>query len=154
MRQGKVRSIGVSNFTVSHLQEILDVAQIRPSANQVEAHPYLPQHDLLRYCEENGVRLIAFSPLGSAKNPSLLADNVINKVAVKLKMTPAQVLLSWAITRGAPVISKTSNLHHLGENLNLRMLDAESMREINSIPIRFRFINPVEFWKRDCFNND
>lgn len=139
---------------MTHLQQVLDIARIRPAANQVETHPYLPQHDLLRYCEENGVRMIAYSSLGSGKAPSLLDDKVIQSVAARLHMTPAQVLLSWAVTRGTPVIPKTSNPDRLEENLTLRLLDAESMREINAISTRYRFINPVDLWKRDCFSDE
>lgn len=154
VRIGKVRSIGVSNFTISHLKQVLEIATIRPVVNQVEMHPFLPQHNLLKYCEENGIRIVAYSPLGSGKTPTPLEHPAILKVAGEQNMTPAQVLLSWALTRGTPVIPKTAKPERLEENFNLKLLDAGSMRMINAIETRFRAINPVEYWKHDCFDED
>jgi diketogulonate reductase-like aldo/keto reductase len=152
--QGKVRSIGVSNFTINHLVELLKVAKVKPSVNQVELHPFLPQHDLLTFCEKHGILVGAYSSLGSGKQPAALEHPTVLKIANDTKMTPAQVLLSWAITRGTPVIPKTSHPERLEENFDLRTLDPESMTAINAIPTRFRVINPVEYWKLDCFDGD
>lgn len=150
---GKVRMIGVSNFTTRHLNEILQVARIPPVVNQVELHPLLPQTKLFQFCQTNGIQVVAYSSLGSGKSPSLLLEPKVVEVASELGMSPAQVLLSWAITRGIAVIPKTGNPERLVENFSLKLLDAESMRKLNDISKGglHRFINPVEFWKHDCF---
>ena len=154
VRQGKVRAIGVSNFSRNRLKEILDMASIRPVANQIEHHPYLPQELLATFCEQNGIRLVAYSSLGSGKSPSLLRDPTIGELATQLGMTPAQVLLSWSYSRGIPVIPRTSNPGRLEENFTLKSLAAEHIQKIGDIPTRFRYINPVDFWKRNCFDED
>lgn len=151
---GKVRAIGVSNFTVKHLKELMLCAQIKPAVNQVEMHPYLPQPALLSYCETHGIRVVAYSPLGSGKQPSLLEDSVVKDVAKKLGISPAQVLLSWGVTRGTAVIPKTSNPNRLQENFNIRFLEADSMFALDQVGHHFRYVDPVQFWKRDCFDED
>ena len=75
---GKVRSIGVSNFTIKHLEKLLTYAKIVPAVNQVELHPQLPQNDLLKYCESKGIHLTAYSPLGSAGEATVLTDPKVN----------------------------------------------------------------------------
>ena len=75
-------------------------------------------------------------------------------MATQLGMTPAQVLLSWAYSREIPVIPRTSNPSRLEENFNLRSLAAKDIGKIGDIPTRFRYINPVDFWKRDCFDEE
>ncbi|PJF18838.1 hypothetical protein PSACC_01335 [Paramicrosporidium saccamoebae] len=154
LAQGKVRSIGVSNFTATHLAELLKAAKVKPAVNQVELHPFLPQHDLLTFCEKNEIRVVAYSPLGSGKQPSSMEHPAVVKIAKEMKMTPAQVLLSWAITRGTPIIPKTSQPERLEENFDIKPLDGESMTAINAITTRFRVVNPVEFWKVDCFDGE
>ena len=149
-----MRAIGVSNFTVKHLQELLEIATIKPTVNQVELHPYLPQTALVKFCTDHDIVAEAYSPLGSGGQPSLLHDPTIVQLAKQLEMTPAQLLLSWGISRGTPVVFKTANPYRLTENFNLGRLDAEAMREINNIGHTFRFCNPVDLWKRDCFNGD
>lgn len=153
VRLDKVRSIGVSNFTISHLQELLKVAKVKPVVNQVELHPYLPQPALLKFCEEHEIKVVAYSPLGSGGNPSLLNDPAILKVSQELDLTPAQVLLSWALTRGTIVIPKTANLGRLEENLALvSNLPNDAMKMIDLVSTRYRFCNPIFWWKRDCFD--
>lgn len=156
MRRGKVKAIGVSNFTIKHLKEVLDEAVIFPSVNQVELHPYLPQPELVKFCQDNGIEVVAYSPLGSGKHPSLLEDPTIVRISKEIGLTPAQVLISWAYSRGTGVIFKTSNPKRVKENFHTVFLDAEIMRQINDIKERthIRFCDPVNWWKRDCFDND
>lgn len=153
VEQGKVRAIGVSNFTIGHLEQLKKSAMIKPAVNQVEMHPFLPQPGLLQYCQEHGIQVTAYSPLGSGKEPSPLLHPTIQAIAKEERLTPAQVLISWGLSRGTAVIPKTSNLERLGENMKAGLLDAESMRRINEIKEHFRYVNPVDFWKRDCFED-
>lgn len=147
-----VRSIGVSNFTAYHLKELLLHAKIKPAVNQIEMHPFLPQPQLLEFCTQEGIAVVAYSPLGSGGQPSLLQDPVIQKTASKEGLTPAQLLLSWGITRGTPVIPKTAVESRLKENTLVKRLEERTMVELGSLESAFRYCNPVDWWKRDCFN--
>ena len=102
VRSGKTRAIGVSNFNVDQLEEILSFAEIIPSCCQVESHPYFPQTKLVEFCKENGIAFVAYSPLGSQPSAltkvsrKVLDDKTIVEVARKLGREPAQVVLAWA----------------------------------------------------------
>lgn len=120
------RNIGVSNFTIAKLERLASAARIPPAVNQVESHPYLQQVDLLRYCNDNGVVLTAFAPLGSgdrparvraAGDPVLLNDPVITDIAARHGITPAQVMVAWAVQRGTSLIPKSTNPARLAQNI-------------------------------------
>jgi alcohol dehydrogenase (NADP+) len=124
--KGLVRSIGISNFSVKRLKELLAFARIPPAANQVEMHPYLPQDRLLAFCKGEGIRLTAYSPLGSPANhgdkatgthPPLIEHPTITAVADRHGKTPAQMLLKWAMQRGVVPIPKSVAPSRLDENL-------------------------------------
>jgi len=139
---GKVKLIGVSNFNILKLKRVLEVAKIRPAVNQVELHPYLPQQDLLQFCTQEGIHLMAHQPLGgkpvSAVNPNKnrpgpLSDPEIAEVGLTYNKSPAQVLLSWAVQRGTSVIPKTAREERLVENMELFRLSDEDMARISHI---------------------
>lgn len=104
VRSGKTRAIGVSNFTILQLDKLLSFADIKPACNQVEAHPWFPQNDLLEFCKKKGVVFAAYSPLGSQPGAlhtvkaRLLDDEDVLAVAKKKSVEPAQVLIAWAST--------------------------------------------------------
>ncbi|XP_074270748.1 NADPH-dependent aldo-keto reductase, chloroplastic-like [Silene latifolia] len=120
---GKVRAIGISNFSTNKLQDLLDVARVLPAVNQVESHPMWQQTKLHEFCKSKGIHLSAYSPLGSqfaeATKTWLLADPVINLVAEKLRKSPAQVALRWGIQMGHSLLPKTSSEARLFQNLDL-----------------------------------
>ncbi|KAI9022069.1 NADP-dependent oxidoreductase domain-containing protein [Hyaloraphidium curvatum] len=153
---GLVRHVGVSNFTVPQLQELLGVARIKPAANQVERHPYLPQPDLLRFCRENGIHVTAYSPLGVGMSavPCLLADPVVAVVAKKHGCTPAQVLINWNVDSGCSVIPKTSSAKRVKENFARIALDERDMADIAAITTRKRYNDPFSWWKVKLFDDD
>lgn len=91
---GKTKAIGVSNFSVKYLEELLEHAKVVPAANQVENHPQLPQQDLKDYCDSKGIILQAYSPLGSTGSP-LFQDAGVKRVAEKRGVTPGCVLISY-----------------------------------------------------------
>lgn len=91
---GKARAVGVSNYSVRYLEELLKVAKIVPAVNQIENHPALPQNDIYKLCKANGIRLMAYSPLGSTGGP-LFEEEKVKTVAKKHGVEPAAVLLSW-----------------------------------------------------------
>ena len=98
---GSPRAIGLSDITLEKVQEIVAIARIKQAVVQVESHPYLPEWELLSFCQEHGIVLLAFAPLGHASTPNVLEDPVITAIAARLNMTPAQVALSWSATTGA-----------------------------------------------------
>lgn len=124
--QGLCRHIGVSNFSIARLEALLEQARIRPVMNQIELHPYLQQREMRAFGATHGVHLTAFSPLGSlgrssaltpADEPVLLRDPVIVAIAERCGLTPAQVVLCWAVQRGTAVIPKSVHPARLAENL-------------------------------------
>ncbi|XP_074270845.1 aldo-keto reductase family 4 member C8-like [Silene latifolia] len=121
---GKVRAIGVSNFSTKKLQDLLDVARVSPSVNQVECHPMWQQENLHKFCDSKGIHLSGYSPLGSQapgskKDGGLLEDPVLSLVAEKLGKSPAQVALRWGIQMSHSVLPKTSSEARLKQNLDL-----------------------------------
>jgi alcohol dehydrogenase (NADP+) len=123
---GLARHIGVSNFSATKLETLIENADRTPEMNQVELHPYLQQSDLLEYAREHGVHVTAYSPLGSKDRPDgmkaddeplLLEDPTIADIAERRDATPAQVLLSWALHRGTVTIPKSTTPQHIRENL-------------------------------------
>lgn len=91
---GKVKAIGVANFSVPFLQKLLAETSIVPAANQIENHPYLPQQEIVDFCKEKGIHVTAYSPLGSTGSPLFSEEGVV-KVGTKHKVGPGAVLLSY-----------------------------------------------------------
>ncbi|KNA25033.1 hypothetical protein SOVF_010000 isoform A [Spinacia oleracea] len=120
---GRVRAIGVSNFSVKKLEDLLKVARVPPAVNQVECHPMWQQAKLHEFCRSNNIHLSGYSPLGSqsseANKTRLLADPILNMVAEELGKSAAQVTLRWGIQMGHSVLPKTSNETRLKENLDV-----------------------------------
>ncbi len=156
MEQGLCRHIGVSNFSIAKLQSLLDEARVKPELNQIELHPYLQQTDMLQFCREAGVHLTAYSPLGSKDRPEglkvkdepiLLEEPTIVAIAKQYDITPAQVLISWAIHRGTAVIPKSVNPERIKENLAAAdvPLTEEDMGAIASLDMHRRYLDG-SFW--------
>ncbi|MBU8809729.1 aldo/keto reductase [Mycolicibacterium goodii] len=114
--QGRIRSIGVSNFEPEHLNTLIDATGIVPAVNQIELHPLLPQHQLRQVHAELGIATEAWSPLGQG---SLLADPVITGIAEQHGKTPAQVLIRWHIQLGNIVIPKSVNPERIASNFDV-----------------------------------
>lgn len=113
LKQGKCRSIGVSNFTIDHLEAHLKRTDIVPAVNQVEFHPFLHQKKLMEYCRNKGIQLEAYAPLTRGER---LDDPVILEVAQKYAKTPAQVLIRWSLQHGIVVIPKSVKPERIREN--------------------------------------
>jgi diketogulonate reductase-like aldo/keto reductase len=138
LETGKVKAIGVSNFTITNLRKLLAKAKVVPAVNQVELHPYLPQDELLAFCREKNIHVTAYSPLGSTGAP-LMQDPVIVRVAEKHQCTPAQVLINWAAYRGTSVIPKSVTPSRIESNFKAVALDKEDMEAISKITKRERY---------------
>ncbi len=139
---GRCKSIGLSDITLDKLQEIVAAARIKPAVVQVESHPYLPQCDLLKYCNQHGIVLLAFAALGHGMEPRLLDDPVIVGIAKRLAKTPAQVVLAWAVQRGTALLTTSVTPSRIRENFELSAIPEDAMREIRGITTSVRF-NPV-----------
>ena len=131
-RQGRARTIGVSNFDKGHLKELLELEEIAPMINQVEFHPYLQQPELFQYCRKHGIQHQGWSPLmvgniGDVKK--------IVQIAEVHDKTPAQVAIRWALQNGSVTIPKSSKRHRIEENSDVFdfELNAEEMRIINEL---------------------
>jgi alcohol dehydrogenase (NADP+) len=110
--------------------------------DQVETHPYLPETELLEFYKERGVVLLAFAPLGHGIKPGLLDDRVISAIAARVRKTPAQVLLAWAVQRGTALLTTPRTAARARENFDISALPEEAFNEINRIETRHR-LNPV-----------
>jgi diketogulonate reductase-like aldo/keto reductase len=119
-KKGKTRSIGVSNFTIAHLSELLSGSEIVPAVNQVEFHPYLYQQDLLAFCRAKGIVVEAYSPLthGERLKDSKLVAIAKKYSSPKAKST-AQILIRWALQHGLVVLPKSSNRRRIFENADV-----------------------------------
>jgi diketogulonate reductase-like aldo/keto reductase len=142
---GRCRSIGLSDITLEKLREIVAVARIRPAMVQVEAHPYLPEWELLDFCREHGIVLQAFAALGHAMEPSVLNDPVITAIAQRVHKTPAQVALAWAVQRGTAFLTTSTKPRRIDESFDLSALPEDAMREIRErITTRVRLNSVVD----------
>lgn len=151
-QEGLAKHIGVSNFSIKKLEDLIQYGTSRPEMNQVEMHPYLQQKDLVKFCEEKGILLTAYSPLGSGDRPArskaadapvLMEDQTIHRIAQKYDCSPAQVLISWAVHRGTAVIPKSVNPKRIQQNIEAAQvkLDEEDMQQITGLDKHYRFIN-------------
>jgi diketogulonate reductase-like aldo/keto reductase len=137
---GVCGSIGLSDITLDRLREIVAVARIKPAVVQVESHPYLPEWELLDFCREHGIVLLAFAPLGHAMEPKIVDDPVITAIAERVHMSPAQVVLSWAAQRGTAFLTTSTKPHRIQENFQVSTLPEDAMRDI-----RYRITANVRF---------
>jgi len=131
-RDGRVRSIGVSNFTIEHLERIIDDSGVVPAANQIELHPQLQQVELRRFHSEHGIVTEAWSPLARGQ---MLRERVFEEIARRRERTPAQVILRWNVQLGNVVIPRSVNPSRIEENFNLFdfSLSDEEMETINGL---------------------
>ena len=138
--EGKCKAIGLSDVSLVQVQDIVKVARIKPAVVHVESHPYLPEWDLLNYCREQGIVLQAFAALGHSSQPNLLEDPVITAIAQRVKKTPAQVLLAWAIQRGTAPLTTSKTPSRILENFDVSAIPEDAVREISDgIKSRVRF---------------
>ncbi|XP_044304717.1 glyoxal reductase-like [Varanus komodoensis] len=129
---GKLRAIGVSNYTVRHLEELLEDCQVRPAVLQVEFHPELVQSELLSFCRQEGIHLQAYSSLGAGQ---LVGRPEVANIAARRGQSPAQVLLRWALQQGVSVIPKSASPSRVAENSQLWSWDLSQadMEELSSM---------------------
>ena len=112
---------------------------------EVESHPYLPEWELLDFCREHGIVLLAFAALGHGMSPKMLDDPVITAIAQRVRKTPAQVALAWAVQRGTAFLTTSTRPGRIQENFEISALPEDDMRDIReSIKANVRFNAVVE----------
>jgi len=125
----KVKHIGVSNFNIAKLKELVAKTKTKPATNQVESHPCLPQERLLKYCKEKSIVFTAFTPLGLGQ--TFFTDPVFLDIAKKHNAEVAQVVISWAVLRGTIPIPKSTNEERIIKNITLLKLSEDEMTTIS-----------------------
>lgn len=156
--RGLCRAVGVSNFSVKKIAQLIDATGEVPAVDQVECHPLLQQPTLMDYCRANQIVMTAYSPLGSADRPdamkrvdepALLQHPLIDAISKRLDINPAQVLIAWGVARGTPVIPKSANPKRQRENLAAADIElaADDLRAIDQLDRGYRFVDGT-FWEQ------
>ena len=132
VEEGRVRAIGLSNFMVHHLEELLAHAKTPPAMNQIEISPFLQQRGVRAFCDKHGIIVEAYSPLTRGER---LDDPVVARVARRLERTPAQVLLRWGLQHGLVVLPKSTHAERIRENVSLFDFEipAEEMSHLDAL---------------------
>ncbi|MCD6434516.1 MAG: aldo/keto reductase [Candidatus Diapherotrites archaeon] len=141
VKSDKVKSIGISNFTIHHIEDLLETAEILPVTNQVEFHPYLYQRELQEFCERHNIVITAYSPLARGK---IIGDPILKEIGEKYNKTETQVALRWLVQHNCIVIPKASSREHLERNYNIFdfELNNEDMERIDSLNRNERLVMP------------
>ncbi|GAB1217730.1 hypothetical protein ATERTT37_006971 [Aspergillus terreus] len=149
---GKVRSIGVSNFTIEKIEELLKTARIPPAVNQIEAHPYLQQPALHKYLKEKNILSVAYSPLGNNiyNAPRVVDDPTVKEIAQKLNKDPAALLISWAVQRGTSVLPKSVTPSRIESNFQDFVIPDAEFETLNKLDRNQRYNYPFR-WGIDVF---
>jgi methylglyoxal/glyoxal reductase len=132
-KEGRVKAIGVSNFQVHHLEDLLAHAEVKPVINQVELHPYLSQQKVREFCRENDIQVEAWSPLMAGNG--LLENETLKEIANKYNKSSAQVVLRWDLQSQVVTIPKSTNERRLVENIDVFdfNLSDDDMTKIDSL---------------------
>ncbi|GAM23002.1 hypothetical protein SAMD00019534_061770 [Acytostelium subglobosum LB1] len=148
---GLTKSIGVSNYNVQTLNDLLTYCRIKPAVNQVELHPYNTQPLLKWYCERNDIHLTAYSPLGSGQ---LVNDPKVAEIAIKYDRSVSNILCRWAIQHGFSVIPKSVTPSRITENLSIVdfTISDVDMEQLNALNKSLRTCDPADFWGLPMFS--
>ena len=151
VKEGKVKSIGLSNFMGEHLQNILKIAKIIPVVDQVECHPYAACDELRKELEKINCYIEAWSPIGRA-NKELLQEKVLVDLGKKYNKTPVQVILRWHIEKGNIIFPMSKNPEHIKENWNIFdfKLTKEEVAQIDGLKKKLIFTDDFEKALNGC----
>jgi len=138
--EGLIKSIGVSNFQIEHLEELKKHTSVMPSVNQVELHPHFSQRELRDYCKQNGIQVESWSPIGGSKG-NVLENDKLEQIAKAHGKSPAQVVIRWHVQNDLIVIPKSTNEGRIKENFEVFdfELSLDEMQMIDSLDIGQRF---------------
>ncbi|GAA5974343.1 hypothetical protein JCM11641_006749 [Rhodosporidiobolus odoratus] len=148
VESGKVKHIGISNFTVGRTRKLLEQARIKPAVNQVELNLHCAQADLVKWHQDNGVLIESYSPLGSTGAPQM-QDPVVLEIAEKHKVNPANVLICWQVARGVVVLPKSVSPERIRTNFEDVQLSVEDVDKLEKRAVELgmqRTVDPSEGW--------
>lgn len=161
--KGKVKQIGISNFSKSEVEKLLKTAKIKPAVHQIETHPYLQQQSFVDWHKDQGIHVTAYSPFGNQNNiydagskvQTLIEHPVITKVAKKHGVSGAEVALAWGMKRGTSVVPKSVHEGRIKKNFeSLKVeLDDEDMKEIAKMDGPHRFNDPSKSWGYEYYGD-
>eukprot|EP01024_Parvocaulis_polyphysoides_P041016 TRINITY_DN37516_c0_g1_i2.p2 TRINITY_DN37516_c0_g1~~TRINITY_DN37516_c0_g1_i2.p2 ORF type:complete len:199 (-),score=33.56 TRINITY_DN37516_c0_g1_i2:174-770(-) len=143
--RGNIKHLGVSNYEISHLKDLLKFANIPPVVNQIEVHPRFPNTEVRKFCKENNIQVVAYASLGCGE---LLQHNVVEQVSVKSEKSPAQVLLRWGIQKDCAVIPKSVQEYRIAQFLEEELLSWELSKE------QERMLDELDDGCKFCWNPD
>lgn len=145
-KDGKARSIGVSNFTILHLNELFKTTSTIPAVNQVEFSPFLYQKELMEFCQANKIVVEAYSPLTRGNK---LDNDQLKAIGKKYGKKPAQILLRWGIQHNIIQIPKSRSKNHITENIDIFdfQLDKDDMEQLDNLNENFRNVDDPKIWK-------
>ncbi|KAF7845259.1 aldose reductase [Senna tora] len=143
-----VRDIGICNFTISKLNNLLSFAHIFPSVCQMEMHPGWRNEKMLEACKKYGIHVTAYSPLGSSGGRDLIHDQTVDRIAKKLNKSPGQVLVKWALQRGTSVIPKSTKADRIKENVSVFnwSIPDQDFKALSNMPDQKRVLNGEELF--------
>ena len=129
---GKVKAIGVCNFKVEHLEELKKTAKIMPMVNQVEIHPFSTKNNIINYCKDNNIKVVAWSPISRGR---VLSNDLMIDLSKKYKKSIVQIVLRWHMQKGVIPIPKSSNENRIKENIDIFdfEISSEDMKAIDSL---------------------
>lgn len=129
---GKVKAIGVCNFKVEHLEELKKTAKIMPMVNQVEIHPFSTKNNIINYCKDNNIKVVAWSPISRGR---VLSNDLMIDLSQKYKKSIVQIVLRWHMQKGVIPIPKSSNENRIKENMDIFdfEISSEDMKAIDSL---------------------
>ena len=129
---GKVKAIGVCNFKVEHLEELKKTAKIMPMVNQVEIHPFSTKNNIINYCKDNNIKVVAWSPISRGR---VLSNELMIDLSQKYKKSIVQIVLRWHMQKGVIPIPKSSNENRIKENIDIFdfEISSEDMKAIDSL---------------------
>jgi glycerol 2-dehydrogenase (NADP+) len=152
VKTGKCRAVGVSNFSIADIEELLPYSKDVPiSCNQVEVHPWLPQTELIDFCKKHDILVTCYSPFAGQKKDgkTLLKDEKVLKLAEKNGMDVGQILQSWAVQRGTSPLGKSATSSRIKSNLDVKKLSEEDFQALNDLKLggdEGRTVNPSKEW--------
>ncbi|KAK5171079.1 uncharacterized protein LTR77_004223 [Saxophila tyrrhenica] len=152
VRKGKAKAVGVSNFSITEIEELLPhEGDVPVACNQVECHPWLPQREMVEFAKKHGIAISCYSPFAGQKadGATLLKDEKVVKLAEKNGMDVGQFLHSWAVQRGTVPLGKSATPQRITSNLDVRRLSDEDMRALDGLEIedgKGRTIDFTEAW--------
>ncbi|KAI0119281.1 Aldo/keto reductase [Daldinia grandis] len=157
----KTRAIGVSNWTIPGLKKLLQFAKVKPTVNQIEIHPFLPNQELVEFCQQNDILPAAYSPLGSQDQVPNTGEKVrtnktLIEVAERSGHTLAQVLLAWGIRRGYVVLPKSSTPSRIESNFQVPQISDADFEAVNSVAKgrHTRFVNMKDTFGYDVWADE